>query len=222
MSEGLYTESFVLYESVFRLYERLYKKDKAKAADYINAVMEFGLYGVIPNDEDDVWLYGLDGAIASISAAKSRRTKNIEDGGKGGRKKIDLDIETIKNMRQCGYTLKQIAAEFGVSEKTISRRLEALADAKDKMDKTQNLNVNVTENENENEKGELPMGKLVLIKNEKVKSIKERAEETWRAEKEEQARREKEAMHINPFYGVDMEAFNNAKSIEEQRRIMGF
>ena len=86
MASALYNESFVLYESVFRTYQRIYKKDKARAADYINAVMEFGIDGVIPDEDDEVWFYGLDNAIASISAAKDRRAKNIEDGAKGGRK----------------------------------------------------------------------------------------------------------------------------------------
>ena len=71
---------------------------------YINAVMEFGIYGVIPDEDDEAWLYGLDGAIASIDAAKSRRKKNIEDGAKGGRRKTDIDVEELVEMREQGMT----------------------------------------------------------------------------------------------------------------------
>ena len=154
MASALYNESFVLYESVFRTYQRIYRKDKARAADYINAVMEFGIDGVLPDDEDEVWLYGLDNAIASISAAKDRRAKNIEDGAKGGRKKIDLDNDVLSVMRDRGMSYQEIADKLGVSKSTIQRRFKEIDSALVSNGvKTQNLNVNVNVNDNENDNG---------------------------------------------------------------------
>ena len=154
MASALYNESFVLYESVFRTYQRIYKKDKARAADYINAVMEFGIDGVIPDEDDEVWFYGLDNAIASISAAKDRRTKNIEDGAKGGRKKIDLDNDVLSVMRDRGMSYQEIADKLGVSKSTIQRRFKEIDSALVSNGvKTQNLNVNVNVNDNENDNG---------------------------------------------------------------------
>lgn len=152
MASALYNESFVLYESVFRTYQRIYKKDKARAADYINAVMEFGIDGVIPDEDDEVWFYGLDNAIASISAAKDRRAKNIEDGAKGGRKKIDLDNDVLSVMRDRGMSYQEIADKLGVSKSTIQRRFKEIDSALVSNGvKTQNLNVNVNVNDNDNE-----------------------------------------------------------------------
>ena len=152
MASALYNESFVLYESVFRTYQRIYKKDKARAADYINAVMEFGIDGVIPDEDDEVWFYGLDNAIASISAAKDRRAKNIEDGAKGGRKKIDLDNDVLLVMRDRGMSYQEIADKFGVSKSTIQRRFNDINNSLVSNGvKCQNLNVNDNGNENDNE-----------------------------------------------------------------------
>ena len=152
MASALYNESFVLYESVFRTYQRLYKKNKERAADYINAVMEFGIDGVLPDDEDEVWLYGLDNAIASISAAKDRRAKNIEDGAKGGRKKIDLDNDVLSVMRDRGMSYQEIADKLGVSKSTIQRRFNDINNSLVSNGvKCQNLNVNVNVNDNDNE-----------------------------------------------------------------------
>lgn len=153
MSSTLYNQSFVLYESVFRLFERLYKKDKTIAADYINAVMEFGIEGILPDEDDVVWLYGLDSAIASIDAAKSKRKKNIEDGAKGGRQQIDIDIEVLKDLKAQGLSYQQMADQLGVSKSTIQRRFNSLVS---NGVKCQNLNVN--ENDNENEKTDNAFG----------------------------------------------------------------
>ena len=152
MASALYKESFVLYESVFRMYQRIYKKDKAKAADYINAVMEFGIDGVLPDEDDELWFYGLDNAIASIDSSKNNRTKNIEDGAKGGRKKIDLDNDVLSVMRDRGMSYQEIADKLGVSKSTIQRRFKEIDSALVSNGvKTQNLNVNVNVNDNDNE-----------------------------------------------------------------------
>lgn len=154
MASALYKESFVLYESVFRMYQRIYKKDKAKAADYINAVMEFGIDGVLPDEDDELWFYGLDNAIASIDSSKNNRTKNIEDGAKGGRKKIDLDNDVLLVMRDRGMSYQEIADKLGVSKSTIQRRFNDINNSLVSNGvKCQNLNVNDNGNENENDNG---------------------------------------------------------------------
>ena len=164
MSSTIYNESFVLYESVYKTFERLYHRNKAIAADYIKAVMEFGIAGVLPDEEDEVWLYGLDSAIASIDSAKNNRRKNIEDGSKGGRPQIELDREEVMQKKDELRTWKAVAAYFHISENTL-RAIRKQWEAEDateeektaktsktnaKTQKRKNLNVNVNENENEN------------------------------------------------------------------------
>lgn len=109
-----YKQSFVLYESVYAQFERLLKADKAEGANrYIDAVMQYGLYGVVPEESDDVWLYGLDNVMASIDSAKSNYRKKIEV----------PEAELLQYLRQ-GLTREKIAEKFNCSVDTIRRRVK--------------------------------------------------------------------------------------------------
>ena len=72
-----YKNSFVLYESVFKHFERLQKRDKELALEYINAIMNYGLYGEVPAEDSEIWDFGIDSDIASISTAKKKFSKKI-------------------------------------------------------------------------------------------------------------------------------------------------
>lgn len=114
------TESFVLYESVFKDIEHKAKYfGKEMAYDYIAAVCKFGLYGEIPDEDSQLWGYGLEQAFTSISSAKDRRTKNIVDGSKGGRPAIQLDYAAVMQKKEELKTWKAVAAHFNVSENTL-------------------------------------------------------------------------------------------------------
>lgn len=109
-----YKQSFVLYESVYAQFERLLKAEKLEGANrYIDAVMQYGLYGVVPDEEDEVWLYGLDNVIASIDSAKSNY-----------RKKINIPKEDLENYLRQGMTQAKIAEIFNCSVDTIQRRIK--------------------------------------------------------------------------------------------------
>ena len=141
------TNSFVLYESVFKQYDTLDKRLGSEVSNnFIRAIMEYGLYGVVPDDDSDVWLYGFEQAITSIEAAKTRRLKNMFDGSKGGRPRKEIDMDELDEQIEAGIPLKAIAGFFKVSEDTIQRRKKELEAAK-----PQNLNVNVNDNVNINE-----------------------------------------------------------------------
>ena len=90
------SESFVMYESTFKQMEILEKRlGKDAAFDFIKAVSEFGLYGVIPDEESSVWLYGFEQTITSISKAKDRYITSIENGRKGGRPVVELKEKEV-------------------------------------------------------------------------------------------------------------------------------
>lgn len=109
-----YKQSFVLYESVYSQFERLVKAGKIDGANcYIDAVMQYGLFGVVPDDNDEVWLYGLDNVIASINSAKSNY-----------RKKINVPKEELARYLQEGRTQQEIADIFNCSVDTIQRRIK--------------------------------------------------------------------------------------------------
>jgi hypothetical protein len=119
VSSSIYEKSFVLYESVYRTFKRLYDRDPSAAAEYINAVLDFGIEEQLPDEESDVWLYGLDSAIAAIDSAKNNRKKNIGDGSKGGRPQINLDQEEVLARKQELKTWKAVAESYGISEDTL-------------------------------------------------------------------------------------------------------
>ena len=109
-----YKNSFVLYESVYAQYDRLMRRGKVQAAqDFINAVMRYGLYGDEPDEDSEVWDYGFDGVIATISSAKDRYTK-----------RIDIPQEELEQFVQEGRTQQEIASFYNCSVDTIQRRMK--------------------------------------------------------------------------------------------------
>lgn len=107
-----YKESFVIYESVYAQFERMLKADDIKgAASYIDAVMQYGLYGALPDEDSPVWLYGLDNVIASIDSAKAKY-----------REKIDIPEDELIACLKKGMTNDEIAEYFNCSARTITRR----------------------------------------------------------------------------------------------------
>ena len=109
-----YKNSFVLYESVYVQYDRLMRRGKTQAAqDFINAVMRYGLYGDEPEEESEIWDFGFDGVVSTISTAKDRYTKRIDI------KKEDLEEFVLE-----GRTQQEIASYYNCSVDTIQRRMK--------------------------------------------------------------------------------------------------
>ena len=146
------TESFVFYESVYKQAERLEKKlGKEVGYDFLKAVIEFGLYGVVPDDDDNAWLYGLEQTITSIGAAKDRYAAAVENGKKGGRPVVELkEKEVLKKKEELG-TWKAVASYYGVTEQTLRNKRVEWEKQKNPKNLNDNVNVNVNDNENEKE-----------------------------------------------------------------------
>lgn len=143
-------ESFVLYESVFKQTEILSKKlGKEAAFDFIESIMAFGLYGELPDEESTVWLYGFEQSITSISAAKTRYQAAIENGKKGGRKK-SIDDTKVMDLKEKGYTNKQIAEELKCSVSSVEKIVAKIRKNQKNLNDNVNVNVNVNVNDNEN------------------------------------------------------------------------
>lgn len=145
------TESFVFYESVWKAYITL--RDRMgleSAAHFFECIAEFGLYGVMPPDNDIVYTQGFEQTATSIYHAKSKRLTAIENGKKGGRKQR-YSAEEVAELKAQGLTNKQIAEKLGYSTETVRVKLK---EAKEKT--TENPNnplVNLNENLNRNENG---------------------------------------------------------------------
>ena len=109
-----YKNSFVLYESVYAQYDRLMRRGKIQAAQaFINAVMRYGLYGEAPDEDDEIWDYGFDGVVATISSAKERYTKRIE-----------VPQDELERLIQEGRSQQEIANYYNCSTDTIQRRIK--------------------------------------------------------------------------------------------------
>ena len=158
-----YKNSFVLYESVYAQYDRLMRRGKVQAAqDFIGAVMRYGLYSEEPDEDSEVWDFGFDGVIATISSAKDRYTK-----------RIDVPQEELEQFVREGRTQQEIASFYNCSVDTIQRRMKQYgiarrktaentakpqevhrtADLPQKSRKQFNENENVYENEEAKENG---------------------------------------------------------------------
>ena len=109
-----YKNSFVLYESVYVQYDRLMRRGKIEAAQaFISAVMRYGLYGEVPDEESEIWDYGFDGVVATISSAKDRYTK-----------RIDVPQEELEKFVREGRSQQEIASYYNCSVDTIQRRMK--------------------------------------------------------------------------------------------------
>ena len=75
--------------------------------------MRYGLYGEVPDDESEIWDYGFDGVVATVSAAKSRYTKQIE-----------VPPEELQKLVDEGLTQQEIARYYNCSVDTIQRRMK--------------------------------------------------------------------------------------------------
>lgn len=146
---ALNTESFVFYESTYKNYSRLKKLVGLEAADkFLEAVCDYGLYGVIPEEDDIVWTYGLEQTITSISNAKDRYTAARENGMKGGRPSI-IDYDKAVELKAEGYTYKAIAKQLGCSVSSLEKYFAKKKKKPEKLvieencKNQKNLNVNV-------------------------------------------------------------------------------
>lgn len=147
------SESYVFYESFHKQIEILNKKLGAEAAyKFYKAVSEFGLYGVMPDEEDDVWLYGFEQTITSIAKAKDRYAASVENGKKGGRPK-SIDDRIVIKLKEQGLTNAEIAKEVKCSTSSVDKIVSAYRKNQKNLNENDNVNVNGNDNENENTQG---------------------------------------------------------------------
>ena len=110
--------SFIFYETFAKQLKLL---DKELRYQFYEAIIEYGLYGTVPDFtglEACAWLPIQE----AIDNAKARRIKNTEDGKRGGRPEIPQEIQqAICEDLQAGMTQKEIAEKHGVSQQVVSK-----------------------------------------------------------------------------------------------------
>lgn len=232
------TESFVLYESVYKQFEILKKRKPDAATDFIEAIMEYGLYGVVPDEESEVWLYGFEQSTTSIQRAKDRYAAAVENGSKGGRPPKNLNKDEVLQKKEELKTWKAVAKFYGIDEDTLRKIRKSWETEKAEKPKNLNDNVNVNVNDNENNNSNENDNVLENSTSYEVSSPASSNDETEQPKKEEEEMKAK----IVPFptqeelerkeermgdielllQGVDLEALDRATTAEEQKKILGF
>ena len=224
------TESFVLYESVYKQFEILKKRKPAVATDFIEAIMEYGLYGVVPDEESDVWLYGFEQSITSIQRAKDRYIASVENGRKGGRPPKNLDKDEVLQKKEELKTWKAVAKFYNISEDTL-RKLRNTWKTEEP-EKPKNLNDNDNVNDNVNEKQTIfPSEKSAALEDSKMSNVRyifdKPIEEKQAAAEKTQKQINKAAnneydLHKLLYFDVNEEELENAKTFEEKKKALGF
>ena len=110
-------ETFIFYETFAKQLKLL---DKELRYRFYEAIIEYGLYGTVPDFtglEACAWLPIQE----AIDNAKARRIKNTEDGKRGGRPEIPQEIQqAVCEDLQAGMTQKEIAAKYDIAQQTVS------------------------------------------------------------------------------------------------------
>ena len=152
--------SFVFYATFLETIERLDNSSKELGNELMRAVIDYGIYGEYDNSNPII-----DACMASIvhgiDSAKNRYEKAVEDGRKGGRNKIDFDMDKAQELKEQGKSYEEIAITLGVSKSTVQRRfneqkkqqptLARGVKSVKSVKRVQNLNDNVNDNDNEND-----------------------------------------------------------------------
>ena len=119
------TSGFVFYESFLKNLQHVEKfQGKEAAYNFLIDLIEYGLYGLTPDEDSLTWLYGFEQIKTSIDAAQDRRDKQIAIGKTGGRPRKIVDIEEIVRLKDEGLSMRAISNQLNISEKTVRRRLQ--------------------------------------------------------------------------------------------------
>lgn len=175
MSEEKNTSAnaIVIYQSMYKQFLRLSKKNPEMAIEYITALLKYGFEGIEPDEDSDVMMYGFDADKIALDNAAVRYLKAQENGAKGGRPTKRPPAAELQQKYVELRTWAAVATYYGVNERTVRRWCEAdktRQNLPDKMsgqcpdaDKTgQNLDIDIEiekDIETETEKKQDPLDK---------------------------------------------------------------
>ena len=114
--------SFVFYGTFLETAEELGKIDKDLAYDYLMATIKYGINGEVVEDVNPIVRAVMPTVYATITAAKERYVKSVENGGKGGRPRTIDHGEVIKLSNQ-GKSNKEISSILNCSESSVRKIL---------------------------------------------------------------------------------------------------
>lgn len=110
-------KSFVIYDSYYDTYRRLKKRDPNIALEFIDAILNYGFTGEIPEENAIVWDYGLPTIFSTIDASTSRYERAVKNSG--GRPTTKVTLEEIYEQIEICDTWKEVAANLKIDADTL-------------------------------------------------------------------------------------------------------
>lgn len=110
-------KSFVIYDTYYDTYKALKKEDPIVALAFIDAILEYGFTGKMPDREDNLWTRGLSTVFSTIDASTSRYERAVKNGG--GRPSVSISEEDIYAQIEVCDTWKEIAAKLKIDADTL-------------------------------------------------------------------------------------------------------
>ena len=126
----------VIYQSMYKQFLRLSKKNPEMAMEYITALLKYGFEGIEPNEDSDVMLYGFDADKIALDNAAVRYLKTQENGAKGGRPTKRPPAAELQQKYEELKTWAAVAKYYEVNERTVRRWCEADKTGQNHPDKT--------------------------------------------------------------------------------------
>ena len=123
MSEEKSTSAnaIVIYQSMYKQFLRLLKKNPEMAIEYITALLKYGFEGIEPDEDSDVMMYGFDADKIALDNAAVRYLKAQENGTKGGRPSTKITAAMAYEKYEQLHNWDAVAKYFGTSRRTLER-----------------------------------------------------------------------------------------------------
>ena len=123
MSEekSISANAIVIYQSMYKQFLRLSKKNPEMAIEYITALLKYGFEGIEPDEDSDVMMYGFDADKIALDNAAVRYLKAQENGAKGGRPTKRPPAAELQQKYEELRTWAAVATYYGVNERTVRR-----------------------------------------------------------------------------------------------------
>ena len=126
----------VIYQSMYKQFLRLSKKNPEMAMEYITALLKYGFEGIEPDEDSDVMLYGFDADKIALDNAAVRYLKAQENGAKGGRPTKRPPTTELQQKYEELKTWAAVAKYYGVTERTTRNWREAEETRKNRAEET--------------------------------------------------------------------------------------
>lgn len=111
--------SFVMYRSYYNTYLKIKERNPQEAFEYIDAILNYGFIGDVPDEDSPVWMYGLDTTFSTIDASISRYER--AENNNGGRPRNTTTAEQIYEQMALYNTWKEVASALNIDEDTLRK-----------------------------------------------------------------------------------------------------